>query len=182
MSRSFSVRADHCSTTFAISYGLSFAAIVALVVYTYLHHGKTIWRQYKSSTSEKPDVHMKMMRKYKEAPTWWYMSLFGIVCYTSYVAASSLLKDADLTKTDACARIYHDSWLADQLELVGFPTGCVYLVCLCAADWHHPGCHQQPDWPECADRVHLRLHPTRQAAGADDVSACVSDFWQGRGC
>lgn len=67
------------STTFALSYGLSFAAITSLIVYTYLHHGKTIWRQYKSSTTEKPDIHMKLMRRYKEAPTWWYMSLFVLV-------------------------------------------------------------------------------------------------------
>jgi OPT family oligopeptide transporter len=67
------------STTFAMSYGMSFAAISALVVYTYLHHGHTIWKQYKSSTTEKPDIHMRMMRKYREAPTWWYMSLFVIV-------------------------------------------------------------------------------------------------------
>ncbi|PNP57911.1 hypothetical protein THARTR1_02069 [Trichoderma harzianum] len=67
------------STTFAISYGLSFAAISSLVVYTYLHHGKYIWRQYMNSTTEKPDIHMKLMRKYKEAPTWWYLSLFCLM-------------------------------------------------------------------------------------------------------
>jgi len=67
------------STTFAISYGLSFAAIASLVVYTYLHNGDRIWRQYRNSTNEKPDVHMKMMRKYPEAPGWWYMSLFVAV-------------------------------------------------------------------------------------------------------
>lgn len=44
-----------CSTTFALSYGLSFAAITALIVYTYLHHSKAIWDQYRNSTSEKPD-------------------------------------------------------------------------------------------------------------------------------
>lgn len=43
------------STTFALSYGLSFAAITALIVYTYLHHRKAIWAQYKNSTNEKPD-------------------------------------------------------------------------------------------------------------------------------
>ncbi|KAK4106767.1 small oligopeptide transporter [Parathielavia hyrcaniae] len=73
------------STTFAISYGLSFAAISSLVVYTYLHHGKTIWRQYKSSTTEKPDIHMKLMRRYKEAPTWWYMSLFAVMLVLGFV-------------------------------------------------------------------------------------------------
>ncbi|KAK1756173.1 OPT oligopeptide transporter protein-domain-containing protein [Echria macrotheca] len=73
------------STTFALTYGLSFAAMTALIVYTYLHHGKTIWRQYKSSTSEKPDIHMKLMQKYKEAPTWWYMSLFVIMLALGFV-------------------------------------------------------------------------------------------------
>ncbi|KAF4444589.1 Sexual differentiation process isp4 [Fusarium acutatum] len=67
------------STTFAISYGLSFAAISSLVVYTYLHNGKQIWQQWRNSTNEKPDIHMKLMRKYEEAPTWWYMSLFAIM-------------------------------------------------------------------------------------------------------
>ncbi|RSM04136.1 hypothetical protein CDV31_010189 [Fusarium ambrosium] len=65
------------STTFAMSYGLSFAAISSLVVYTYLHNGKQIWQQWRNSTNEKPDIHMKLMNKYKEAPTWWYMSLFA---------------------------------------------------------------------------------------------------------
>ncbi|KAL2201399.1 OPT oligopeptide transporter protein-domain-containing protein [Corynascus similis CBS 632.67] len=73
------------STTFAIAYGLSFAAIASLIVYTYLHHGKTIWRQYKSSTTEKPDIHMKLMRRYKEAPTWWYMSLFSVMLVLGFV-------------------------------------------------------------------------------------------------
>lgn len=58
---------------------MSFAAISSLVVYTYLHHGKYIWKQYMNSTTEKPDIHMKLMRKYKEAPTWWYLTLFSIV-------------------------------------------------------------------------------------------------------
>ncbi|KAI2637347.1 OPT oligopeptide transporter protein-domain-containing protein [Xylaria nigripes] len=64
------------STTFAISYGLSFAAITALVVHTFLYYRNTIWAQYQNSTHEKPDIHMKLMRKYKEAPSWWYTSLF----------------------------------------------------------------------------------------------------------
>ncbi len=67
------------STTFAMSYGLSFASIASLIVYTYLHHSRSIWNQFKNSTNEKPDIHMKLMMKYKEAPTWWYMSLFVVV-------------------------------------------------------------------------------------------------------
>lgn len=62
-----------------MAYGLSFAAIASLIVHTYLHNGKQIWSQYRNSTTEKADIHMKLMRKYKEAPTWWYMALFVVV-------------------------------------------------------------------------------------------------------
>ncbi|TVY83460.1 Sexual differentiation process protein isp4 [Lachnellula suecica] len=73
------------STTFALSYGLSFAAISSLIVYTYLNHGKQIWHQTRNSTTEEPDVHMKMMSKYREAPTWWYMVLFVLMVALSLV-------------------------------------------------------------------------------------------------
>lgn len=73
------------STTFAMSYGLSFAAIASLVVYTYLNHGKQIWQQFRNSTKEEPDIHMKMMQKYIEAPTWWYMSLFAVMVALSLI-------------------------------------------------------------------------------------------------
>ncbi|KAI0393088.1 OPT oligopeptide transporter protein-domain-containing protein [Xylariaceae sp. FL0594] len=78
------------STTFSLAYGLSFATIAALVVHTLLHYSGPIWAQYKNSTNEKPDIHMKLMRKYKEVPLWWYsflfvtvlgMSLFAILYY-----------------------------------------------------------------------------------------------------
>ncbi|KAI1502757.1 OPT oligopeptide transporter protein-domain-containing protein [Biscogniauxia marginata] len=83
------------STTFALAYGLSFAAITALIVHTYLYHRKTIWAQYKNSTNEKPDIHMKLMRKYKEAPSWWYTTLFLIVLALSLV--SVLMYPTNLT-------------------------------------------------------------------------------------
>ncbi|KAH8672106.1 small oligopeptide transporter-like protein [Tricladium varicosporioides] len=73
------------STTFAMSYGLSFAAIASLIVYTYLNHGKQIWQQFRNSKTEEPDIHMKMMSKYREAPTWWYMGLFVLMVALSLV-------------------------------------------------------------------------------------------------
>lgn len=78
------------STSFAVTYGLSFAAITSLIVYTYLHNGKTIWKQYRHSANEKPDVHMRLMRKYPETPTWWYGSLFVIVslCFLTSILYS----------------------------------------------------------------------------------------------
>lgn len=64
------------STTFAISYGLSFAAISTLVVYTYLEHGTEIWERFRGLNRDEPDIHMKLMRKYREVPTWWYALVF----------------------------------------------------------------------------------------------------------
>lgn len=73
-----------------MAYGLSFAAISSLIVYTFLHNRKQIYRQYKNSTTEKPDIHMKLMRKYKEAPTWWYMSLFAVVSKSRHISSQAV--------------------------------------------------------------------------------------------
>ncbi|KAK5990036.1 Sexual differentiation process protein isp4 [Cladobotryum mycophilum] len=67
------------STTFAISHGLQFATMAALLVYIYLEYGDSIWKQFKNMQTEKPDIHMKLMRKYPEAPTWWYLSMFAVM-------------------------------------------------------------------------------------------------------
>ncbi|KAI1180102.1 OPT oligopeptide transporter protein-domain-containing protein [Nemania sp. FL0916] len=74
------------STTFALSYGLSFASITALIAHTFLYYSGNIWAQFQNSTVEKPDIHMKLMRKYKEAPSWWYTSLFLIILALSFFA------------------------------------------------------------------------------------------------
>lgn len=64
--------------TFALNYGLSFAALTASIVHTFLFNGKEIWYRYKAAKNQEPDVHMKMMSKYEEAPDWWYGVLFVI--------------------------------------------------------------------------------------------------------
>ncbi|CAK7890711.1 oligopeptide transporter 1 [[Candida] anglica] len=64
------------STTFAISYGLSFASILATLVHTALFHGKDIIAQLQQR--EKRDVHNRLMARYKEVPEWWYAIVFVI--------------------------------------------------------------------------------------------------------
>jgi hypothetical protein len=59
------------STTFALTYGLSFAAIIAVIVHTYLYHGSDIWYKLRASRTDGADVHQKMMLKYPQAPIWW---------------------------------------------------------------------------------------------------------------
>lgn len=67
------------STTFALTYGLSFATIAAVLVQTALFHGKDLWKRMREIRVDDEDVHLRMMRKYKDVPQWWYASLFMIM-------------------------------------------------------------------------------------------------------
>ncbi|KAI0331596.1 OPT oligopeptide transporter [Cubamyces sp. BRFM 1775] len=74
------------STTFALTYGLSFASITATIMHTILYFRKQIWVQSRRSLSEQPDVHARLMSKYPQVPEWWYsiiflvMFVFGVIC------------------------------------------------------------------------------------------------------
>jgi hypothetical protein len=61
---------------FAMNYGLSFAALTAAIVHTGLFHGKEVWYRWKAAKNQEPDIHMKLMSKYADAPDWWYGALF----------------------------------------------------------------------------------------------------------
>lgn len=62
------------STTFALSYGLSFASITATIMHTILFHGKDIVQQYKRKDTQ--DVHNRLMKSYKPTPDWWFAVVF----------------------------------------------------------------------------------------------------------
>jgi hypothetical protein len=61
--------------TFAMNYGLSFAALIAAIVHTALYHGKEVWYRWKAAKNQEPDIHMKLISKYPDAPDWWYLAL-----------------------------------------------------------------------------------------------------------
>lgn len=63
---------------FTMAYALGFAALISTVVHVALFYGKDIWRRTKDAKYEEPDVHLKLMRKYPEAPEWWFMAVFAI--------------------------------------------------------------------------------------------------------
>ncbi|CAK5269213.1 unnamed protein product [Mycena citricolor] len=73
------------STTFAISYGLSFASITATITHAFLFFRKQIWTQSRRAMHEEPDIHARLMAVYPQVPEWWYaiifatMFVFGIV-------------------------------------------------------------------------------------------------------
>ncbi|KAJ5827137.1 hypothetical protein N7447_003900 [Penicillium robsamsonii] len=80
--------------TFALNYGLSFAALTAAIVQVILFHRKEIWHQFKAARDQEPDIHLTMMKKYKEAPDWWYIALFLFSIATGL--ASILAYDSQL--------------------------------------------------------------------------------------
>jgi len=64
------------STTFAISYGLSFASITATLTHALLFFRKQIWAQSRRAMHEQPDVHARLMSRYRQVPEWWYLIIF----------------------------------------------------------------------------------------------------------
>ena len=64
------------SITFAISYGLSFAAVTSTLTHTLIYYRKQIWNQARRSLSEQPDIHARLMSVYKGVPDWWYLTIF----------------------------------------------------------------------------------------------------------
>ncbi|KAF8237000.1 OPT oligopeptide transporter, partial [Tricholoma matsutake] len=67
------------STTFAISYGLSFASITATLMHAALYFRKQIWVQARRSLHEQPDIHARLMSRYRQVPEWWYLIMFLIM-------------------------------------------------------------------------------------------------------
>lgn len=72
-------------TQFALAYGLAFAAVAAVIVHVGLYHGKSIWSQLKLARGQEDDVHMRLMKKYRDAEDWWYLALFAVMIAMSFV-------------------------------------------------------------------------------------------------
>ncbi|KAM0815583.1 hypothetical protein AB5N19_01382 [Seiridium cardinale] len=63
---------------FSLSYGMSFATLISTIVHVALFYGKDIMSRARNARFEEADVHLKLMRKYKEAPEWWFFTVFII--------------------------------------------------------------------------------------------------------
>ncbi|KAK6594613.1 OPT family small oligopeptide transporter [Botrytis cinerea] len=58
---------------------------LCVIVHTILYEGRTIWRQWKFARDQDYDIHMKLMKKYKDAPDWWYITLGAVMLALSFV-------------------------------------------------------------------------------------------------
>lgn len=72
-------------TQFALAYGLAFATIAAVIVHVALYHGRSIWTQMKMARNQEDDIHMRLMKKYRDAEDWWYAVLFVTMLALSFV-------------------------------------------------------------------------------------------------
>uniref|UniRef100_A0A0D9V376 Oligopeptide transporter 4 n=1 Tax=Leersia perrieri TaxID=77586 RepID=A0A0D9V376_9ORYZ len=84
------------STFFALSYGLGFATIAATVMQVALFHGKEIYRRFRASQREKPDVHTRLMKSYRDVPSWWFYGMLALSVAVSLVLCTVLKKEVQL--------------------------------------------------------------------------------------
>ncbi|KAH8888862.1 OPT family small oligopeptide transporter [Thozetella sp. PMI_491] len=68
----------YLGAAFSLSYGLGFAALISTLVHVGLFYGRDIIDRIRDAQNEEADIHLKLMRKYKEAPQWWFLAVFVI--------------------------------------------------------------------------------------------------------
>lgn len=66
------------SPALALNYGLSLASLAAALVHTGLYHGKDLWHRLRAARNQEPDVHMRLMARYDDAPDWWYAAMLAV--------------------------------------------------------------------------------------------------------
>ncbi|KAH0900257.1 hypothetical protein HID58_049825 [Brassica napus] len=65
------------STFFAMTYGLGFATIASTLTHVALFYGREITERFRVSYKGKEDVHTRLMKRYKDIPSWWFYSMLG---------------------------------------------------------------------------------------------------------
>ncbi|KAF8874423.1 OPT oligopeptide transporter protein-domain-containing protein [Infundibulicybe gibba] len=66
----------YLSTTFVMSYGLSFLSITATITHAMIHFRKPVQLQLTRSLREPPDIHARLMSYYPQVPEWYYACIF----------------------------------------------------------------------------------------------------------
>ncbi|KAK4790001.1 hypothetical protein SAY86_017305 [Trapa natans] len=82
----------HLSMFFALTYGFGFATIASTLTHVALFYGREIYERYKASHNGKEDIHTRLMKKYKDIPSWWFHLLLLITLLVS-LALCIFMKD-----------------------------------------------------------------------------------------
>ncbi|KAL9329215.1 hypothetical protein ACSQ67_004218 [Phaseolus vulgaris] len=71
------------SVFFSLTYGLGFATIASTLTHVAFFHGREIMERYRASATGKEDIHTKLMKKYKDIPSWWFHVMLGVTLVVS---------------------------------------------------------------------------------------------------
>ncbi|XP_021833452.1 oligopeptide transporter 4-like [Prunus avium] len=80
----------HLSTFFALTYGFGFATIASTLTHVALFYGREILDRYRASYKGKEDIHTRLMRRYKDIPSWWFYMMLIITVAVSLVLCTVL--------------------------------------------------------------------------------------------
>ncbi|XP_047315163.1 oligopeptide transporter 4-like [Impatiens glandulifera] len=87
----------HLSMFFALTYGFGFATIASTITHVALFYGREIYQRLRASIKvEKEDVHTRLMRKYKDIPSWWFHLLLGITFSVSLILCIFLKNEVQM--------------------------------------------------------------------------------------
>ncbi|XAR73038.1 hypothetical protein NMG60_11019890 [Bertholletia excelsa] len=75
----------HVSMFLALSYGFGFATMASTLTHVSLFYGREIHERFRASYKGKEDIHTRLMRKYKDIPSWWFLVLLGVALAVSLV-------------------------------------------------------------------------------------------------
>ncbi|XVF44894.1 hypothetical protein PTKIN_Ptkin02bG0160100 [Pterospermum kingtungense] len=67
------------------TYGFGFATIASTVTHVALFYGREIYERYHASYKGKEDIHTRLMRNYKDIPSWWFYILLAATFVVSLV-------------------------------------------------------------------------------------------------
>ncbi|KAK4563675.1 hypothetical protein RGQ29_005998 [Quercus rubra] len=73
----------HLSMLFSLIYGFGFATIASTLTHVALFYGREIYERYRASYKGKEDIHTKLMKRYKDIPSWWFYMLLVVTMAVS---------------------------------------------------------------------------------------------------
>ncbi|KAF2296536.1 hypothetical protein GH714_040557 [Hevea brasiliensis] len=75
----------YLSMFFALTYGFGFATIASTLTHVALFYGREIYERYRASYKGNEDIHTRLMKRYKEIPSWWFHLLLAVTLAISLV-------------------------------------------------------------------------------------------------
>ncbi|WCJ18173.1 oligopeptide transporter 4 [Euphorbia peplus] len=75
----------HLSMFFALTYGFGFATIASTLTHVALFYGREIYGRYRAAHKGKEDIHTRLMKRYKDIPSWWFHLLLAVTLAVSLV-------------------------------------------------------------------------------------------------